>query len=92
MTFSVRPYTKSSYTVSCQAAAIMFILSCLTGCGQKGALYLPDNPKSPVVSPASQPTPASRQPAVSDNPQNPNVNSVDQSSSAQSNQGDTNDY
>ncbi|MFW2177339.1 MULTISPECIES: LPS translocon maturation chaperone LptM [unclassified Moraxella] len=51
----------------------LIITLALTACGQKGALYLPEQ-NSSVVEPQVQPADDSTQPAVSDNPQNPNVN------------------
>lgn len=63
----------------------------LTACGQKGALYLPEKPNTAVVSPQATPTDDSEKPAISDNPQNPNVqNSTVQKT--ENSQGNANDY
>lgn len=62
------------------------ILFTLTACGQKGALYLPEKPNTAVVAPQALPADDSTQPAISDNPQNPNVQN------SPNLQGNPNDY
>jgi predicted small lipoprotein YifL len=46
-----------------QAAAVAMGLCALCGCGQKGALYLPDHAPQPVMSPPAIPAPQAQQPA-----------------------------
>ncbi|HUJ52485.1 MAG TPA: lipoprotein [Steroidobacteraceae bacterium] len=43
------------------------LLALLAGCGQKGALYLPDKKPAPVTAPATAPPPAA-QPAAAPAP------------------------